>query len=93
MTNLLLNHYFYFITMAYGLAVRKALSGFIYRKVVKLSQASLAKASAGKLVNLASGDMAVIERGMARLPNVIVSPVVSMINFFFIYLVVRYVKL
>ena len=75
--------------MSYGVVIRKALTGFIYRKVVKLSQASLAKASAGKLVNLASGDMAVIERGIARLPNVIVSPVVSLINFFFIYLVVR----
>ena len=68
--------------------MRKALTGFIYRKVVKLSQASMAKASAGKLVNLASGDMAVIERGIAKLPNAIVAPIVSVIDFVFIYIVV-----
>lgn len=44
---------------------------------MKLSQGSLAKASAGKLVNLGSGDMAVIERGIGRLPNVIIAPIVS----------------
>ena len=34
---LLLRHYFYFITMSYWVVMRKALTGFIYRKVIKLS--------------------------------------------------------
>lgn len=87
---LLLRHYFYFITMQYGVVMRKALTGFIFKKVMKLSQASLAKASPGRLVNIASGDMTVIERGITRLPNVVVSPAISIITFLMIYLVVGF---
>ncbi len=68
--------------------MRKALTGFLFKKLLRLSQASVAKASAGKLVNIGSGDMAVIERGIMRLPFVIVSPVVSIVTFFLIYVIV-----
>ena len=34
---LLTRHYFYFTTMSFGVVMRKALTGFIYRKILKLS--------------------------------------------------------
>lgn len=88
--SLLLRYYFTFSINAYGLVIRKALTGFIFRKVVKLSQSSLAKATAGKLVNLASGDMNVIHNGIISLPNLILAPLASLANIFFIYLIVRF---
>lgn len=49
----------------------------------------MAKASPGKLINMASGDMAVIERGFMYLPYVIVSPLASLVNLTFLYFIVR----
>ena len=52
------NAYFHINTL--GLALRKALTAMLFAKSIKLSLASLSLASTGKLVNLASGDMALI---------------------------------
>ena len=43
-----------------GLALRKALTAMLFAKSIKLSLASVSLASTGKLVNLASADMALI---------------------------------
>ena len=71
---LLFRHYASFHAVVLGIAMRKALTALLFGKLLKLSQASVARASPGKLVNMASGDMAVIERGSIMLPYLAITP-------------------
>ena len=88
--SLILRHLFYFHNAIFGVVMRKALTAFLYQKLLRLSQSSVARASAGKLVNMASGDMAVIERGSQFVSYIIVSPICSLINLTLIYLIVSF---
>lgn len=70
-------HNFMFIVSRITIVLRKSITGSLYRKMMRLSQKSVARASAGKIINLASGDMTIFERSMLFLPFVFISPVVG----------------
>ncbi len=60
-------HYFLFKSTEIGLLLRKTLTSLLYRKILRLSPAVVAQASAGKLVNLASGDIAYLQASSVNL--------------------------
>lgn len=57
-----------------GLLLRKALTGFLYSRLLELPQYEISSANAGKLLSLASADMTLIERGAYELPYLLTSP-------------------
>ena len=73
----LLRHNFMFTNQRITLVLRKSITGSLYRKMLRISQKSVAKASAGKIINLASGDMTIFERSMIFLPFVFIAPIVA----------------
>ena len=54
---LLLHSIFFFNGQVFGTKISKGLLGLLFRKMLKLSASSIAEATAGKLINLASGDL------------------------------------
>ena len=64
-----------FYAAAFGVAVRKGISGVLYRKILRFNQKSKALATSGKLVAIVSGELQLIERGMVLLSSIIVSPI------------------
>lgn len=84
-----MRHLFFFCNAKFAVVLRKALTSILYHKLLRLSQSSISEASAGKLINIASGDMAVIERGVIFLPYLLVSPVSSVVTLTMTYLIVR----
>ena len=57
-----------------GIAIRKGLTGLIFTKSLRLSLAALNEATPGKLINLSSGDMSLIESNMVWLPRFLMAP-------------------
>lgn len=62
-----------------GLLLRKTLTGILYSKLLKLPVSGVAKASPGKLISLASGDMALIEHGSLDLHCLVAAPFATVI--------------
>ena len=58
-----------------AVGLRKTLSAFLYRKLLKLPISVIGQASSGKLITLASGDMALIEQGASQLHFVFAGPI------------------
>jgi ABC-type multidrug transport system fused ATPase/permease subunit len=58
-----------------GVALRKGVTGLIFRKILKFSQKSKAKATSGKLVSLVSGELQLLERGFLVIPTIVVAPI------------------
>ena len=66
-------------TTLFGLLVRKTLTAIIYRKLLKLRVSGVASVTQGKLITLASGDMALIEQGAWGVPYVVGAPICTVI--------------
>lgn len=66
-----LHHPYYLNACRYGMRLRLAASGLIYRKVLKLSLKTLDSKSAGDIINLLSTDGTRIEYGIYYLPYLI----------------------
>ena len=64
-----------FYAAAFGVAVRKGISGVLYRKILRFNQKSKAIATSGKLVAIVSGELQLIERGMLTISSLISAPV------------------
>ena len=68
------NLYLFYAT-SFGVAVRKGISGVLYRKILKFNQKSKAIANSGKLVAIVSGDLQLIQRGMVSVNSIISAPI------------------
>lgn len=68
--------------------LRKTLSALIYEKLLRLPVSGVATASPGKLIAIASGDMALIEQG-AWQPCLISAPVSCFFLVFILFYIVR----
>ncbi|CAG9864186.1 unnamed protein product [Phyllotreta striolata] len=68
-----------------GMRVRVGLSSLVYRKVLKLSQASLSKTPPGKLVNMLSNDLQRIDICSQYLHYVWVMPLQAAVCFYILY--------
>ena len=64
-----------FFSSAFGVAVRKGISGVLYRKILRFNQKSKAIATSGKLVAIVSGELQLIERGMLSVNSIISAPI------------------
>ena len=71
-----------------GVALRKGLTGLLFAKALRLSLSSVAEATTGKLINLCSGDMALIESYVMHLPQLVTGPSCTLLAFFLLYLTV-----
>ena len=71
-----------------GLALRKGLTGLLFSKVLRLSISSVAEATTGKLINLCSGDMALIESYIVLIPHIVTGPLCILFAFALLYLIV-----
>ena len=69
--NLLTRHISFVWTNELGIAIRKGLTGLLFAKSLKMSLAAVNKATPSKLINLSSGDMALIETSMLWLPGIL----------------------
>ena len=78
--NIYLRHVALFQAYSYILVVRKSSIGLLYSKILKLSQKSLAKATSGKIINLASGDLSSLERTLHFSPYIIISPLIFIVS-------------
>lgn len=63
-------------TAKVGLAMRKGLSGLIFRKILCFNQKSRAKSASGKLISIVSGELQLVARGLILLPVLITGPVI-----------------
>ncbi len=68
----ILHHPYYLNACRYGMRLRVACSGLIYRKALKLSLKSLDSKSSGDIINLLSSDTTHIEYGAYYLPYLII---------------------
>ena len=75
----------YFQGHIFGFKLRKGLIGLIFRKMLHFASSSVAKASAGKLVNLVSGDLTLIEKNSTSLFYLLAAPVVTFTSLFFLF--------
>jgi ATP-binding cassette subfamily C (CFTR/MRP) protein 1 len=64
-----------------GINIRKGIAGMIYKKALKFNQKSIAKASSGKVVTIISGELQNIERGMAQIPYLFITPINTILAF------------
>ena len=71
-----------------GVALRKGLTGLLFSKALRLSMSSVAEATTGKLINLCSGDMALIESYAVLLPAAVTGPCSILLAFTLLYLTV-----
>lgn len=72
-------NYYDFLASYLGLAIKKGLSGVIFKKILRFSEKSRHKATSGKLVSIISGELQTIERGLIMLPFIITSPLVFIV--------------
>ena len=79
-----IQNYFFFRASCVGLAIRKGISGLLYKKVLKFTQKSRAKATSGKLVTIVSGELQFLEKGLVTLPNMITGPITLIFWFWLI---------
>ena len=68
-----------------GLVLRKALTGLIFDKALRLSMGGVAEASPGKLINICSGDMTIILTNLLNLSYLISSPFVCALVTYLLY--------
>ena len=73
----------------FGLILRKTLKSALYWKLLKLPVSGVKKATAGKLINLASGDMALIEQRAWSVPSIVGAPLSSSFYFLILFHIVR----
>ena len=66
---------YFFISYEVGLAIKKGIGGLLYKKVLRFSQKSRAKATSGKIIAIVSGELQLLERGLVLLPNMFIGPV------------------
>ena len=67
-------HLAFFYLFEAAIALRKGLTGLLFAKSLRLSMAALAEATPGRLINICSGDMALIESNIGQLPPVLGGP-------------------
>ena len=77
----------FFYSSVVGVVIRKGISGVIYRKILRFNQKSKAKASAGKLVSIISGDLQMIERGLMTAASLATSPILLVIWTILLYFI------
>ena len=70
--------------------MRKATTSLLYHKILSLSQRSLAQATTGKIVNLSSGDIAILEKAFIFAPYIFISPFILALCFGLIFWTVSY---
>ncbi|KAK7866066.1 hypothetical protein R5R35_013565 [Gryllus longicercus] len=83
--NVLLSHHTNMGTQALGMRVRVAVSSLVYRKVLRLSQSSLARTAAGQLINLLSNDVARFDQLFMYLHYVWVMPLQTIVITYFMW--------
>nr|QNH67884.1 ATP-binding cassette transporter subfamily C member 4 X1 [Brachionus rotundiformis] len=81
----MLHHPYFLNAYRYGMRLRVACSGLIYRKILRLSLKTLDSKSAGDIINLLSTDTTRIEVGMHFLPYLITGPIQMAIVIIIIY--------
>lgn len=72
---------YFFASNYLGINIRKVISGFMYRKALKLSQKSKAVSSTGKIVTIVSGELQNIEWGIQMAPYIIIAPISTTLGF------------
>ncbi len=74
--SLLLRQYMLFYDHSFGLVMRKATTSLLYQKLLRLSPRAVARTTTGKIINLASGDIAILEKAFFYLSFLIIAPLV-----------------
>ncbi|RNA19404.1 multidrug resistance-associated 4, partial [Brachionus plicatilis] len=82
----MLHHPYFLNSYRYGMRLRIACSGLIYRKILRLSLKTLDSKSAGDIINLLSTDATRIEFGMYFLPYLVTGPIQLVIVITILYL-------
>ena len=72
-----------------SLLMRKSLTALLFEKLLRLPVSGVASATPGKLISLASGDMALVEQGAWQLPYIVVAPLSSIFLIVLLYTIVR----
>lgn len=75
----ILHHPYYYFSTKYGMQVRLACSGLIYRKVLRLGVTSFESTSAGDICNLLAVDMTRIETAIMFVTYIAIGPIQSVI--------------
>jgi ATP-binding cassette, subfamily C (CFTR/MRP), member 4 len=75
---------FFFYSTTTGTNIRKAITGMIFKKVLKFNQKSMAKASTGKIITIVSGELSVVEVGLVLAPYIVIAPISTIVAFVFI---------
>ena len=73
----------------FGLFVRKTLTVTLFKKILRLPVSGVTDATPGKLITLASGDMALIEQGAWGLPFVAAAPLSTIFQVVVLFKIVR----
>ena len=63
----------FFYSASLGVAIKKGISGVIFKKILRFNEKSKAKATSGKLVAIVSGELQLIERGVILIPGIVTS--------------------
>ena len=63
----------FFYSSSLGVAMKKGISGVIFKKILRFNEKSKAKATSGKLVAIVSGELQLIERGVILVPGIVTS--------------------
>jgi ABC-type bacteriocin/lantibiotic exporter with double-glycine peptidase domain len=64
-----------------GINIRKAISGIMYKKALRLNQKSKAISSTGKIVTIISGELQMIDWGIQMAPYIVIGPISTMLAF------------
>jgi len=78
---LIIRHRFFFWGTTTGLNMRKAISGAIFRKIIKFNQKSLAMATTGKIFTIVSGELQILETGIILVPYIVIAPISTILAF------------
>nr|APD26517.1 ATP-binding cassette transporter subfamily C member 4 X1 protein [Brachionus koreanus] len=81
----MLHHPYFLNAYRYGMRLRIACWGLIYRKILRLSLKTLDSKSAGDIINLLSTDATRIEFGMYFLPYLVTGPIQMVVVITIIY--------
>ena len=71
----LFRNFYLFYSSAVGIAIRKGISGVLFRKILRFNQKSKAVATSGKMISIVSGELQLIERGMLSVNSIISAPI------------------
>ena len=58
-----------------GINIRRAISGIMYKKALRLNQKSKAISSTGKIVTIVSGELQTIDWGIQMAPYIVIAPI------------------